>query len=167
MKKQAKKKAVINQRLSVRDEGGKLRAKAKTVSDRLGLNSLSAGVLYALELACGETRREVAPIDWEKETLESLRSLAVYGVEFRIRASALAEIEYRKDKALVTACNYVTDDVTRISWLSSLLAEARKHPNLLSEGDTSAAYTCFDEVQAMHDALKEILDAIPGVHDGE
>jgi hypothetical protein len=168
MKKQAKKKIVKNPRLSVADVSGELRATFARIGARVETGgSIAAGVRYASSLADGETRRESAPIDWEKETIESLRVFAVCGYDFRIRAAALAEIEYRKDNALVTACNYVSDDVTRISWLSSLIKLATDHIETIMGEDVSAGLKCLQEVQAMHDALKEMLNAIPGVNDGD
>lgn len=168
MKKQAKKKVAQNPRLSVADVSGELRATFARIGARVETGGgIAAGVRYASSLADGETRRENAPVDWEKEPIKSLRTLAVYGYDFRTRAAALAEIEYRKDNALVTACNYVSDDVTRLSWLQSLISMAMANIETISGDDVSAGMQCLQEVQAMHDALKEMLDAIPGVNDGD
>lgn len=153
----AKKKQAQNERLSVRDADGKLRALFGQIADRIGQAGVAEGVRYAATFTDGATRQAVNVIDYVSCTLDELRTLAVHGYDFRVRAAALAEIEERKKQTLRAACNEVEDDVTRLSWLQSLINEARKHAEVLSDGDPDAAWTCCREVQALHDALAELI----------
>jgi len=59
----------------------------------------------------------------------------------------------------VKACGSKDDDgIGRLGWLQSLINEARRHGEQISDGDVISLETCLIEVQALHDDLQAALD---------
>lgn len=120
----------------------------------------------AINEMCGtdtSTIEAVQHVIQERDEALSLRDKVIEECEEAIDERDAARLELQRTitaqaQQLRTACNEVTDDVTRLQWLQSLINEAQKHTDVLSDGDPDAAFTCFFEVQALHDALKSMLN---------
>jgi hypothetical protein len=60
----------------------------------------------------------------------------------------------------VNACgSKEVDGSGRLGWLQSLINEARRHGDAISDGDLNGLEMCLSEVQALHDDLQAALDA--------
>lgn len=85
-----------NPRLSVRDEDGKLRKIFEEIGARIFTGGdIADGVRYAATFTEREMKMEQEPLDWSGLTIRSLRLLVLNGCDFRVRETALIELENR------------------------------------------------------------------------
>lgn len=135
--------------------------KAQLEAERDTFSAENYAVHRAINAMCGTNTSTVEAVQHVIEQRDELRTklneaMAIAHGFVAERDELRAKLE-QAQRDLRLACNETDDDVTRLSWLQSLITSALPFIELISGEDINAGMMCISEVQSLHDDLEKLV----------